>query len=30
MQRETIGEAIATIIFFGIPFLMVLQGIIGG
>ena len=30
MQRETIGEAIATFIFFGIPFLMILQGLIGG
>ena len=30
MQKENLGEFIATFAFFGIPFLMVLQGIIGG
>ncbi len=26
MQNETVGELIATLIFFGIPFLMIIQG----
>ena len=30
MQRENFGELIATTIFFGIPFLMILTQIIGG
>lgn len=30
MQKENLGEFFATTIFFGIPFLMILQGLIGG